>query len=66
MNNGVPAAGAVPPLEIPDLIGDGQDFQGIMKYPEGTPVALAGSAGTSDTSLLTRVNLHGWLKRQVR
>lgn len=68
-NNGVPAAGAVPPIEIPDHISaeqGGQDFKGIIKYPEGTPVALAGSAATSDTSLLTRVTLHGWLKRQVR
>jgi hypothetical protein len=69
MNNGVPASGAIPPLEIPDHIGaenGGQDFQGIITFPEGTPVALAGSAAASDTSLVTRVNLHGWLKRQVR
>jgi len=66
LNNGVPASGAIPPLEIPDYIGDGQDFKAIIRYPEGTPAALAASTATSDTSLLTRVTLHGWMKRQVR
>ena len=65
-SNGVPASGAVPPNEIPDYISKDQDFGATVEYPEGTPVALAGSTTASDTSLLIRVNLHGWLKRQVR